>query len=199
MKKDQELKNELAAVTKVSNDPIAQIARYNNIANILIGKIVDNAVSEHPKVSLGAELTRALQAVQAGQRMNLDIKKFELDDVLNPRSPKFIKAVSWLIEAFADTLEHCGYDQLQRNQIFIELARRLQGFEERIESALRGVASAALMTVSNPFAEEFVQNLRPTRVESEPAEEEKPVDIETETIEESEPEDEDENDEEEYI
>lgn len=138
----------------------------SKVATLLMPVLVMEGLQPMPNPDRSTTLSRALSSLRDTVTILKSKRDVEMEDTLNPYSPKFAAVFGWFFQLFYETLAKQQVDEIVINNVFESFSLDLIGWEEKIEKRLKGVAGKNLETLSSPFIKEFTDNI--PKSESEP-------------------------------
>jgi hypothetical protein len=136
------------------NVPLEQkLDGINSLTAQVIPELFKELLSPAPNVDRSVIGSRCANAIKNLASTLIEKRKVQVEDELNPYSPKFQLVFSWLLEMFHKALESEGVDEIVINNIFNSLSRSLMGWEETVSKSLKGLSAKALSNISNPLKE----------------------------------------------
>lgn len=149
------VKPRLDAVQKHLSDSNATLpVKLEALSNLLLELLpvaFGEAYSVLPNIDRAQVLGRVVAVVRGIVDMELAAHKNAASAELNPYGWKFQLAFATFFDSLRTAMVEEGVSEKQLHHVFQRLAGRLTGWEDKLETALRGVPDRDLARVPNPF------------------------------------------------
>jgi chorismate mutase len=137
------------------------IAKLDILVNLnlqLLPLFFEELQKDFPSKDRSVVMARTISAIKETSGIFTKRNEAELEDELNPHSPKFSIAIQWVLEAFHKALVEQGIEDLTIENVFRELSSHLDDYEEKLLKAFKGITnkSVDLARARNPFVADFM-------------------------------------------
>lgn len=131
----------------------------SQLSSLLTPILILEGLQQLPNPDRSIALSRALASVRDMVTILSKKRDYELEDNLNPHSPKFAAAFGWFFDMFYEVLDGQGLEEIQINNIFESMSTNLVGWEDKLEKRLKGVAGRNLDSVRSPFIKNWQEEI----------------------------------------
>lgn len=140
------------------------IAKLDILAKLylqLLPLFFEELQKDYPSKDRSVVMARTISAIKETAGIFTKRNEAELEDELNPHSPKFSIAIQWVLEAFHKALIEQGVEDLTIENIFRELSSHLDDYEDKLLKAFKGITnkSVDLARARNPFVVDFMESV----------------------------------------
>lgn len=134
----------------------AEVAKkYTDIGLDILEAQAIEAEKSNPSTLRYLILRIMSQGLKQQSYLAINAARLTQEDSLNTQSPRFQKAVEWLVETFCKALDNSNIDQNTKNLICSNLAVLMYDYESKLKRNLAPGVFTAASQVKNPIIIDF--------------------------------------------